>query len=317
VTGSAVSTSRPALTERGHVMLRDGRRLGYSAAGRAGGAALLYMHGAIGSPVRRSDALERLIRDLDLRYVMLDRPGFGDSDPKPERTVADFARDVQDFADATELGRFSVVGVSAGVPYALACAWALPDRVAATACVSSVPPGWEFDRPTGMSPRYRLPLKLLRQAPARTARAGDRVLSLIRRHPGALAWALALAAPGSDRTLMREREARRTAAASFLYAARGGVQPMVDDFLVCSRPWGFDLAEVQGPVRLWHGLRDRLVSLGQVEPLFRALPGGAVELTDGDGHFFFRSRLPEIITPLVAGVGRPHLPGKRGLGLAA
>ena len=110
------------LTAKGHVVLRDGRRLGYSAAGPPNGRPVLYMHGAIGSPVRCSDQLAETISGLGIRYLMPERPGFGQSSDLPGRTVADWARDVGEFADALGLERFSVVGVSAGAPYAIACA---------------------------------------------------------------------------------------------------------------------------------------------------------------------------------------------------
>jgi pimeloyl-ACP methyl ester carboxylesterase len=118
------------------VRLRDGRRLTYRALGRPDGFPVLYMHGAIGSPRWRSPALDAAVATLGLRYLIVNRPGFSGSDPQPGRTVADFATDVEDVADAHGWERFSVIGVSAGAPFALACAWALPGRVTAAAAAS-------------------------------------------------------------------------------------------------------------------------------------------------------------------------------------
>jgi pimeloyl-ACP methyl ester carboxylesterase len=102
--------------------LRDGRRLTYLAAGDERGFPVLYLHGAIGSPRWRTPGLDSLIERLGIRYVVVNRPGFGGSDPSPGRTVAGFATDVEDLADGLGFERFSVVGLSAGAPYALACA---------------------------------------------------------------------------------------------------------------------------------------------------------------------------------------------------
>jgi pimeloyl-ACP methyl ester carboxylesterase len=124
------------------VRLRDGRRLTYEALGCAGGFPVLYMHGAIGSPRWRSPALDAAVSKLGLQYLVVNRPGFSGSDPRPGRSVADFATDVEDLADALGWERFSVIGVSAGAPFALACAWAHPRRVKAAAAASPlVPPG--------------------------------------------------------------------------------------------------------------------------------------------------------------------------------
>src|SRR5262249_38331978 len=78
----------PLLTAKDAIELSDGRRLSYSATGRPGGIPVLYFHGAIGSPPQADDALDGAIRDLGVRYLMLDRPGFGGSDSMPGRRGA-------------------------------------------------------------------------------------------------------------------------------------------------------------------------------------------------------------------------------------
>jgi pimeloyl-ACP methyl ester carboxylesterase len=158
------------------VRVRDGRRLTYEPLGRADGFPVLYMHGAIGSPRWRTPALDAAVASLGLRYVIVNRPGFGGSDPQPGRTVADFARDVEDLADALGWNRFSVIGVSAGAPFALACAWALPGRVVAAAAASPmVPSGRRYGLPvTGLRVPVAGPLvydAALRMLRARSATA--------------------------------------------------------------------------------------------------------------------------------------------------
>ncbi len=141
------------LTDAGAVELRDGRRLTYSAAGSPTGFPVLYLHGAIGSPRWRTPQLDALIAAHGIRYLIVNRPGFAGSDPSPGRSVADFASDVRELVDILGFDRFSVVGVSAGGPYALACAWELAERIVAAAIVSPLP------TPEGLGGRlrYRLP----------------------------------------------------------------------------------------------------------------------------------------------------------------
>jgi pimeloyl-ACP methyl ester carboxylesterase len=289
------------LTARGEVELSDGRRLAYSVAGPRDGFPVLYFHGAIGSPPRRSDALEAEIARSRIRYLMVDRPGFGGSDPRPGRCVADFAGDVEQLADALRFDRFSVVGVSAGAPYALACARALPERLLGAAAVSSIPPGLKLRHARGMDARYRLGLIALARWPRLIARLGDSVVELVRRRPQLLARAMSAGAGASDRSLLADAEARETAARSFLAATARGVAPMIEDYLVCRRDWGFSPAAVAGRVHLWHGVEDRLMPIALVRPLAAALPNCRPAFTSGDGHFFFRCRIGEILGPLVPG----------------
>ena len=171
------------LTATGEAQLRDGRTLSYSVAGPRDGFPLLYFHGAIGSPINRTPELEALIGELGIRYVIVERPGFGTSTPHPGRRVADFAADVEQLADRLGLGRFSVVGISAGAPYALACAWAMPDRVTASGAVSAIPSGLPPHRSPGTDLRYRLPLTVLATRPRPVERFVNAGLRLARRHP--------------------------------------------------------------------------------------------------------------------------------------
>jgi pimeloyl-ACP methyl ester carboxylesterase len=286
----------------GSAPLHDGRRLGYLAVGPADGLLVLYLHGAIGSPQEVGAELRAVTRDLGIRYVMVSRPGFGDSGRMPGRTMLDFAADVAALADRLGHERFAVVGVSAGGPYALACAHELPGRVAATAIVSCMAQG--ACRSTGLTPVARAALRVLRQRPQACERAGDALLELARRRPQRVAWLMRCGAVPADRRLLAEIDAGERAAARFLAAADGGIGGMIDDHLVCARPWGFEPQGVRGLVHVWHGLQDRLVPADAAVLLAAALPRARLALDPDEGHFFYRRRLREILGDLSAAAAR-------------
>jgi pimeloyl-ACP methyl ester carboxylesterase len=62
----------------------------------------------------------------DVLAVTYDRPGYGRSDPQPDRRVLDAAADVAALVDHLQLETFVVMGVSGGGPHTLACTYALP-----------------------------------------------------------------------------------------------------------------------------------------------------------------------------------------------
>ena len=74
---------------------------------------------------------------MGVRAITIDRPGIGGSDPQPGHRIADWPADVTAFADALGLDRFGVIGWSAGVPYALACAAMIPERLSGVATTNS------------------------------------------------------------------------------------------------------------------------------------------------------------------------------------
>lgn len=288
------------------ITLRDGRRLGYAEWGSrsADAATVLYFHGAMGSPMRRCAATDAALRTLGLRYVMVHRPGFGASDPQPGRTLADWPADVAELADALGMGRFCVLGVSAGGPYAAACAHQLGDRVRAAAIVSGITP---LTRPGALDQLSRPRALLVRAITARPGLARALLGTLVhavRAHPRLLTAGLAARNGRADAAVLADPEARDIFVESFLAATERGVGPMIDDFVLAAGDWGFPPAEVRRPVHLWHGVNDTTVPVAQAAALAAVLPDCRRTFAHDEGHFFFRSRMLEILGALV-GDGEP------------
>ncbi|HTX11224.1 MAG TPA: alpha/beta fold hydrolase [Solirubrobacteraceae bacterium] len=255
-------TQSPTLTigPAGAVRLPDGRSITFFSAGPEDGFPVLYCHGAIGSPRWRTPELDRVIERLGIRYLVVNRPGFAGSDPSPGRTVLDFARDVGTVMSRLGYRRFSVVGVSAGAPYALACGWALAERLVALAAVSPLGPPDGRGAIRGL--RYRVPLVPFGSGPA-----------------GSMLGHTCLRALGL-------KGDTPTAA-------------MIDDYLVCRRPWGFDPADMDVPVTLWHGGSDWLVPLAHARALAAVIPQCTARVAPAGGHFFYSRWLGEIVSSLV------------------
>ena len=291
-------------TREGTVTLPDARRLARSSGGARGGVPVIYLHGAIGTPVRRTPELDALIAALGIHYIAVSRPGFGRSDPCPGRRIADFPADVEHLADHLGLDRFVVVGVSAGGPYAIACARALPERAIATAAVSSLSPLCAPHAGRWMPVHLRIGLRALVRRPDLVARGGARAMRLVERHPRALVRLAYAGATPADRELLAAGDMSATAIDSFLAAAAGGVDGMIDDYVACCTPWGFDLPEVAGEVHLWHGERDRFVPVEHARAVAAALPRCRARFDAQDGHFFFRRRVAEVLGALVSAAGR-------------
>jgi pimeloyl-ACP methyl ester carboxylesterase len=253
-------TPTSALAHR--VPLPDGRRLSLICAGPEDGFPVVYCHGAIGSPRWRVPQLEEALQRLSVRYLIVNRPGFGGSDACPGRDVVAFAHDLGLAMSALGHERFSVMGVSAGAPYALACGWALPGRVVQVAAVSPLGPASGVG--ANRSFRYRLP-RVAFGAPGLG--------------PGLAA--LCLHALGLH---------HHTSSSA-----------MMADYLVCRRAWGFDVAEVSAPTTVWHGRTDRLVPLSHARALAAAIPGADLHIDPRGGHFFYPRRIAEIVGSLVPG----------------
>jgi pimeloyl-ACP methyl ester carboxylesterase len=246
-----------------------GRRLGVCEWGDPAGAAVVYLHGLPGSRYLRhvGDAYA----DARLRVITYDRPGYGLSDPAPGRAVVDTAADVAAIADQLGVGRFAVVGVSAGGVHAFAVAAALADRVTRCVGVKALAP---YDAP-GLD--FFSGMDADNAAAFRAVAGGD---------PGALtadaeearAWVQqgcpGLTAPEPVGTMLRE---------AFGEAFRHGLAGHVDDLVAHLKDHGYDLGSLATPTRVLAAREDRSVPPGHARWLAGRLPEAELVWLDG-GH---------------------------------
>jgi pimeloyl-ACP methyl ester carboxylesterase len=134
-----------ARDERGpdrQVAIGGGRRIGVADVGDPDGTPVLYFPGGGDSRLTRHPD-DAIAAALGVRLLAVERPGCGLSDRARRWSLARWARDVEQLADALELGRFALLGWSAGGPHALAAAAALPDRVTRVVVAAGMPlPPW-------------------------------------------------------------------------------------------------------------------------------------------------------------------------------
>ena len=161
---------------------------------------MLYFHGFPGSRLEAEFA-DSIASDTGTRLIAVDRPGMGMSDYLPSRTILGWADDVLALADHLGIGQFSVVGVSGGAPYALVCAFKLPDRIPSAAIVSGVGPPAAVDTASAVT-TSGLGLRLTTHKPW-VASLLSRIVCVFARHASSLLitmlWAIA---PEPDRRIL-------------------------------------------------------------------------------------------------------------------
>jgi pimeloyl-ACP methyl ester carboxylesterase len=106
----------------------DGSVIAVEVAGVQGGRPVLFCHGLADSRLS-AQLFGPAARELGLRLVAPDRPGIGRTDPRALRRLADWAEDAALVLDAAAAGPAALLGISAGGPFAAACAARLGGRV--------------------------------------------------------------------------------------------------------------------------------------------------------------------------------------------
>jgi pimeloyl-ACP methyl ester carboxylesterase len=118
--------------------LDNGRTIGYATWGDPSGSPVFIGHGTPGSRLDRYAALDdpEWLGKRRLRFIGVDRPGYGYSDPWPEASLLDCSADFVRVAEDLGLERFWALGVSGGAPYVIALGALAPERVGRVAVVS-------------------------------------------------------------------------------------------------------------------------------------------------------------------------------------
>jgi len=267
--------------------LDGGRNLDVEVTGPDDGVPLLYHHGSPGSLIQLR-AMRRATAGRGLRLVTYSRPGYGDSTRWPGRAVADVAPDVAAVLDHLGAERCYVAGWSGGGPHAMGTAVHLPDRVIGTLVIASVAPvdadGLDFLAGMGEQNVEEFGLALRGEDELRPYL--ERAAPGLAQSSGAdLVREMSTLLPDVDRAVLSD-EFGEDMAAVFRESVRTGVDGWLDDDLAFTRPWGFDLADLDGvPTAVWQGEADLMVPIGHGRWFADHLPPSvAVHLEPGEGH---------------------------------
>lgn len=269
----------------------DGRLLVVLTAGPPEADPVFFLHGTPGVLGTYEPHIEEGVR-RGLRHVFYFRPGYGESERQPGRSMADCAADVGAIADALGIEGFYVIGESGGAPHALACAALLPDRVRAVAALSGSAPSsaeglaWE----EGMGDGNLQEFGAMRKGPE----ALREYLEIELRELRAIRTKEQLLAALDEHLCDADRAAIDGRFGEYLLAAwrqvgEGEVWGWLDDDLALGKDWGFELERVVAPVTVWHGRDDLIVPCRHATWLADHLPTAELRLLDGEGHISLAS----------------------------
>lgn len=276
--------------------LPDGRRLAYRDVPAAAGVPVLFVHGLPSCRIMRPDTA--LTAHMGARLISFDRPGFGQSDARPGRSLTDTADDIVALLDHLGLDAVYVAAASGGGPPALSFAYRAPSRIRAVALMGAVAP---IDGPgalAGITLERRVGFWLARHAPralrwtvSRRARPNRDMSAFFARYTRHN--------PPVDQAILARPEIRGMFLAAYAEALRQGVDAFAWELQLAARPWGFPLSDIRVPVAVWHGGRDNSIPPVMGKRIAAAIPGAQLHLLPEEGHLFFLSRWSEIFADLL------------------
>ncbi|MCA9176670.1 MAG: alpha/beta hydrolase [Planctomycetales bacterium] len=276
--GCLAESARGAEQCLGAVPLCDGC-LQYARFGPADGAPVFYFHGMPGSRLEPALISEEAWA-AGVQLIAINRPGIGGSTRQRDR-VLDWPGRVAAVANALGIGEFSVIGVSGGTPFALACAVCLPRRVRRVAIVSGHAP---FRRGLPRGNQDAL-VRIVGACQGLGSAALALIGAKLRRDPSAAMKSLAKAWTDADRQLVLCSPGNWEKFRLNLLEAFCQPHGLADDIQLLAKPWGFNVCQARCvPVGFWHGRCDELVPPEHAEYMHRELPGSFLCIDPGTSH---------------------------------
>ncbi|XP_027066908.1 uncharacterized protein [Coffea arabica] len=291
------------------IKLRDGRHLAYKEHGVSKDKAkykIVFVHGF--HCCRHDVAImatlsQDLIESLGIYIVSFDRPGYGESDPNPNRTLQSMASDLEELADQLELGsKFYVVGFSMGGQALWPSIKYIPHRLAGAALLAPVVNYWWPGFPANLSneaynqqlPQDQWALRVSHYAAWLTYWWNTQKLfppaAAVAQNPAVLSR--------QDLELMGHNTLRRDYEAQI--KQQGEYESLHRDLIIGFGKWEFDPMDLENPfpnnegsVHIWQGDEDLLVPASLQKYIAKRLPWIHYHELAGAGHMF----------PLAEGMG--------------
>jgi len=280
--------------EHASMRLFDGRRLVWKEFGAAHGEPVIVFHSLTGAHPNYQVAC-----DLGIRLIVPERPGAHGSDPQPGRKIIDWADDVEQLVDHLGIEQFSLLGYSAGGPYALACLDKIPQRIKNLALISSMAAIRSEQDLTGMLPLNHTALRLAYESPDLMVDFMKVVLNELEENPSSYFDNVSGHQPFTDKLFLAEEKVQAHFNYAFQAAAKENIDQLCDEIVLLASGWSVNVDAFQGQVHIWHGLDDPLVPIEMGRRTANMFAHVNRYFLKGEGNYLVYTHWEEILTTLV------------------
>ncbi len=283
------------------IELSNGRNLGYIEYGNPNAVPIFYFHGRDGSRLEAVFGKESFCNELEIRFVCPDRPGMGLSDFQKDRLITDWPNDIIELAEHLAIDKFAVLGGSGGTPYALACAYKIPDFLTGCAIVSGLGPYNLIKDKIEKQTRYQF--IIARRFPL----LHRLMLTLtLRRFNNEQWWEknfqkLYKKLPERDQAMISDSTIKKRMINKTKEAYNQGIKGPAEDFRLYTKPWGFELNEIPNTVNvhIFHGELDSTIPVVIAQELSDQIPNCNITIYPDEGHMStYINHFTEIIEKL-------------------
>ncbi|MFK8037885.1 MAG: alpha/beta fold hydrolase [Crocinitomicaceae bacterium] len=283
-----------------YITLKDNRKLGFAEYGNSDGCPIIYCHGSQSSRFEMHYDMTFATKN-GLRIITVDRPGHGLSDFNAVGSILSFAKDVKALTEYLKIEKFSVAGMSAGSPFALALAYSYPENIHKVSIISGFAPFTNLSK-TYLSKEVKMMLSLAKSFPL-LLRMMLRIQSrqLAKNPKKALKGFLKMMSV-PDQEVLKNKKVVDIIETMFKEAFRNGSEGVayeISKLLV--KDWHFELNKIQVPVSFWQGQKDNNVPSQWAKLMRNEIPNATLKTFPNEGHLIIFEHSEEIFTTLKEG----------------
>lgn len=279
--------------------LEDGRNLAYIEYGDMEGEPVFHCHSVLGSRLELSFNAKEISEQKAVRLIVMDRPGCGASDPDPETSFINWAKDLIQLADHLNIDKFSLTGYAMGGVYALACAHEYPERVQRIAIISNgMPPESSADY-KDIIPLYKMNYRLAKNIPKIYNLLSAVLVKGILSDPATFFKQLSGKLEQADRDILASERFKTEMFVSLKEGFRLGGKATARDIIQLMGGWSFKLSKINTPVDIWHGTNDYHVPVVLGKRFAKHLKNTKLFIKEGQGHYMFYTHWAEIMDALL------------------
>ncbi|GFP81006.1 hypothetical protein PHJA_000243900 [Phtheirospermum japonicum] len=310
------------------ILLPDGRRLAYQAQGVPADQArysIIVPHSFLSSRLAGIPGVKgSLLQEFGVRLVSYDLPGFGESDPHPDRDLESSALDILHLSYAVNItDKFWVVGHSDGSKHAWAALHYIPDRLAGAIMVA--PMVNPYEQRLSKEERRRIwgTWTVKKKLMYFLSRKFPRLLpyfyrrSFLSGNLGTIDKWLYLSLEKKDKARVEGRIFEEFWQRDVEESVRqGNAKPFVEEAVLQVSNWGFSITELHhqskrkgnsilgwlksvyrpaekrlsgflGPIHVWQGAEDTVVPPSMSDYVHRVVPDVMLHKLPYEGHFSY------------------------------
>lgn len=264
---------------------------------------IVVLHNMMGSAFELPPSVAQVLKEKNIRVLIPERPGYGDSTRCDSRTHQDFSNDLKQLLEHLEIPKIKVIAHSIGGAYALAMAEFIPEKIERIAMVNAV------TRIEDMLAQKPIPVLIsavyqsMRFAPfliepiLRMAVGKDlehfysQQLNFLRPTKEGRA---------ADINLLNQPDFRKYSLKNLKQSAKQGIQIWSDELKLSFAEWKFNVTNKDMEYQFWHGDEDDVISVHAAIRLANELNTQCFFRLKYETHYLFPRHIEDVIKELVS-----------------